>query len=291
MRDKSLLNRREVLQQISVVGIGAVISACSSNGGGSAAATPSPTRILVPTGGPTSVPSTATPVVTSTQGSAATSTATGVPSSTPTQPAAVTASPSPTFTVTPGDIACILTPEETIGPYFIDVGLARGDVREDRTGTRLRLVLQLVDTDGCTPIRDAVVNIWHADASGIYSGFANQPGGVDTTGETFLRGFQVTDANGRVELITVYPGWYSGRTPHIHARIHLDSTTVLITQLYFSETVTDTVYAQAPYSSRPHRDTTNTTDSIASNDLDELLLDVVAEDGGYAGSIVFGVNL
>ena len=111
------------------------------------------------------------------------------------------------------------------------------------------------------------------------------------TGETFLRGFQITDSNGRVEFTTVYPGWYTGRTPHIHVRIHLDSTTVLVTQVYFSESLTDTVYTQAPYSSRPNRDTTNSEDSIARNDLDELLLTVVSEGDGYAGSIVLGVDL
>lgn len=283
-RSQSLFNRREVLQQIGVVGIGAVVSACGSSNG-SVDATATPTRVLTPTTGPTSFPPTATP----TPGIAATATSTTAASRTPTQTAAATATSSPSHTVTPDDIACILSPEETLGPYFIDVGLARSDVREDRTGVELRLMLQLVDVDGCTPIRDAVVNIWHADASGVYSGFPNQPGGVDTTGETFLRGFQVTDANGRVAFTTVYPGWYTGRTPHIHVRIHLDSTTVLVTQLYFSEAVTDAVYAQAPYSARPNRDTTNATDFIARNDLDELLLDVVAENGGYAGSIVLGV--
>lgn len=289
-RKHSSFNRREVLQQIGALGIGTVISACGG-GSGNSEPTATPGRTSTPTVRPTDLLSTPTPIATSTQGTGATATATSPPASTATSPPASTATASPSFTTTPADIDCILSPEETIGPYFIDVGLARSDVREDRAGVRLRLVLQLVDVDGCTPIQDAVVNIWHADASGIYSGFPNQPGGIDTTGETFLRGFQITDANGRVELTTVYPGWYSGRTPHIHVRIHLDSTTVLVTQLYFAESLTDTVYAQAPYSSRPNRDTTNSSDSIARNDLDELSLNVVAENDGYAGSIVLGVDL
>jgi protocatechuate 3,4-dioxygenase beta subunit len=169
------------------------------------------------------------------------------------------------------------------------VGLARSDIRENRPGVSLRIALQLVDVDGCTPIRDAVINIWHADARGAYSGFPNQPGGIDTTGETFLRGFQITDANGRVEFTTIYPGWYTGRTPHIHVRAHLDATTVLVTQVYFPEDVTDAVYTQAPYDTRPNRDTTNEEDIIARNDLDELSLTVVAEDEGYASTIVFGI--
>lgn len=289
-REKSSLNRREVLQHMSVLSLGAVVSACSGNGSTvSNASTATPTRALTPTAIPTNPAATPTPVATATQGVAATSTAPAANTSTPTSPS--TATPSPSHTETPADIDCILSPEETLGPYFIDVGLARSDIREDRTGVELRLALQLVDVDGCTPIRDAVVNIWHCDAVGVYSGFPNQPGGIDATGETFLRGFQMTDANGRVEFTTVYPGWYTGRTPHIHVRVHLDSTTVLVTQVYFPETVTDAVYTQAPYDTRPTRDTTNTEDSIARNDLDELSLTVVAENGGYAGTIVFGAAL
>jgi protocatechuate 3,4-dioxygenase beta subunit len=295
-QEKTSLNRREVLQQMSVLGFGAVITACGSSNANRSA---TPTQALTPTTPPTGIPSTATPAATSTQGNVPTATSapvntatsTSAPTNTATQAAGSTATPSPTYTATPADIDCILSPQETLGPFFIDVGLARTDIREDSSGVQLRVALQLVDVDGCTPIRDAVVNIWQADARGAYSGFPNQPGGIDTTGETFLRGFQVTDANGRVEFTTVYPGWYTGRTPHIHVRIHLDSTTVLVTQVYFPEEVTDAVYAQAPYSARPNRDTTNSEDGIARNDLDELSLTVVADNGGYAATIVFGITL
>jgi protocatechuate 3,4-dioxygenase beta subunit len=191
--------------------------------------------------------------------------------------------------VTPDQISCVLTPQQTAGPFFIDVGLARADIREDRQGTALRLALTLVDAEGCTPIRDAVVNVWHTDAAGAYSGFPGQPGGIDTTGETFLRGFQLTDADGRVEFTTIYPGWYPGRTVHIHVRIHLDATSLLTTQVYFPESVTDAVHAESPYNSRGTRDTTNATDAIAGNGLDDLLLDIAAEGTGYAASIVLGV--
>jgi protocatechuate 3,4-dioxygenase beta subunit len=192
--------------------------------------------------------------------------------------------------VTPDDISCVLTPQQTQGPFFVDVGLARADIREDRAGTVLRLALTLVEAPGCTPIRDAVVNVWHTDAGGAYSGFPGQPGGIDTTGETFLRGFQLTDAAGRVQFTTIYPGWYPGRTVHIHVRIHLDATTVLVSQLYFPEGVTDAVHAGPPYDARGRRDTTNATDLIARNGLEDLLLDVVEEGGGYAASIVLGVS-
>jgi protocatechuate 3,4-dioxygenase beta subunit len=190
--------------------------------------------------------------------------------------------------VTPDQISCILSPQQTIGPYFIDVGLARSDVREDRQGVPLNLTLRVVDADGCTPIRDAVVNIWHADAAGVYSGFAGQPGGVDATGATFLRGFQITDPNGLVQFVTIYPGWYPGRTIHIHVRIHLDATTVLVTQLYFPEEVTDAVHALAPYASHGHRDTTNARDAIFAAD---VLLDLAADGDAYDAALILGAAL
>lgn len=286
-REKSSLKRRELLQHMSVIGLGAVVSACGgsgNNGSGDASPTPRATRTPLPTQAPTdpptSAPATATPMATATNSAVANT-------ATPTSPS--TATPSPTYTATPEDIACILTPEETIGPFFLDVGLARSDIREDLAGARLRLVLQLVDVDGCTPIRDVVANIWHADVNGRYSGFPNQLGGVDTTGQTFLRGFQITDANGRVEFTTIYPGWYPGRAVHIHVRFHLDASTILVSQLYFPEALTDAVYTLAPYNSRGNRDTSNSEDSIARNDLDELTLDAAAENDGYAASIVLGV--
>lgn len=279
------LRRREVLQRMAI-GLGAVVSGCGGGGDGSGTAATSATR--TPTRVPSATPS-ANGASTATRTPTDAAMRTATPSATSVASAASGASPTPT--VTPPDIACVLTPEQVLGPYFIDVGLARSDVREDRTGVPLRLALQLVDSDGCTPIRDAVVNIWHADAEGIYSGFAGQPGGVDTTGETYLRGFQLTDAEGRVEFTTVYPGWYDGRTVHIHVRVNLDASTVLVTQLYFPESVTDAVYATEPYSSRPDRDTTNDEDGVAGSSLDELLLELSAESDGYVGSIVFGVDL
>jgi protocatechuate 3,4-dioxygenase beta subunit len=189
----------------------------------------------------------------------------------------------------------VLSPQQTQGPYYLDLNLVRSDIREDRDGIQLRLALELLDVDNdCAPIRDAVVAVWHADASGVYSGFAGQPGGVDTTGETFLRGYQVTDANGRAEFITIYPGWYMGRTVHIHLMVHLGSSSVLTSQLYFDDSLTDAVYAQAPYDTRPDRDTTNDTDSVIRTggvtSLSQVVLDVVAEGTGYAATMVIGVT-
>jgi protocatechuate 3,4-dioxygenase beta subunit len=189
----------------------------------------------------------------------------------------------------------VLSPQQTEGPFYLDLDLLRSDIREDRQGLRLRLALQLVDADGCLPIRDALVNVWHTDAAGAYSGFPGQPGGVDTTGQTFLRGYQVSDANGRVEFITIYPGWYPGRTVHVHLLVHLDASRLLTSQLYFDDALTDEVHMLPEYAARGPRNTTNRSDAIIRSggvqSLDEVILEVVPDAAGLAASMVIGVAL
>ena len=132
--------------------------------------------------------------------------------------------------------SCTLTVEETEGPYYFDADKVRSDIREDREGTRLRLALRVLAADTCKPIPDAVVDIWHADAGGAYSGFD----GAGSCAQTrYLRGAQVTNKDGVAEFTTIYPGWYQGRTMHIHAKVHLDNATVLTTQLYFDDDALD----------------------------------------------------
>ncbi len=144
----------------------------------------------------------------------------------------------------------------------------------------LRLAVRVRGADACEALENAVVDIWHADAGGTYSGFE------DGAGETFLRGAQVTDRDGIVEFKTIYPGWYPGRTTHIHAKVHVDKQTVLTTQLYFPDELSDEVFAQAPYVSSG-RTVTNANDGI----FDESLMLAMAEDGdGYLGTISFDVE-
>lgn len=184
--------------------------------------------------------------------------------------------------------ACSLTPEMTAGPYYFDVDKVRGDVREDREGATLRLAIRVRDAE-CEPLPNAVVEIWHCDAQGLYSGFeaASRGGGEQRDEETYLRGAQVTGADGIVEFATIYPGWYRGRTTHIHAMVHLDRTSALTTQIYFDESVTAKVYEGAAYARDSERGTFNENDGI----FDAATLIAPAEQGGeYLSAISFDVR-
>ena len=169
---------------------------------------------------------------------------------------------------------CVLAEEETQGPYWFDVDNIRSDIREGRPGLALALALRVHDLSSCSvggavrPVPNAVVEIWHCDAGGVYSGFATAatrepPPGRPSDDGTYLRGAQATDANGVVRFTTIFPGWYPGRTTHIHGKVHLDRRTVLTTQLYFDDNLTEEIYrAIPPYTARTVRDTRNDTDSI-----------------------------
>jgi protocatechuate 3,4-dioxygenase beta subunit len=108
--------------------------------------------------------------------------------------------------------SCLLQREVTEGPYYLDLDLVRRHLRGDREGTPLTLRFQVVDVASCRPVKRAAVEIWHADADGKYSGVAGVAG-------NWLRGVQRTGAGGRVRFETIFPGWYRGRTPHIHMKV------------------------------------------------------------------------
>lgn len=189
------------------------------------------------------------------------------------------------------DATCRLWAEQDEGPYHLDHHPIRRDVTEDRFGVALTLGMGLRAYDG-SGLGDAVVEIWHCDAAGRYSGFSpfrsrNTRTAQSTeyvADEMFLRGSQVTDRDGRVEFRTIYPGWYPGRTVHVHviARAYGVTST---SQLYFPEPVTDVVFAQAPYTDRPGRDTTNATDTIFPTGGEPPVLDIVAAGDGYLAAI------
>lgn len=191
---------------------------------------------------------------------------------------------SPPASNTPG--SCTLYPQQTEGPYYVDGDTLRADLREDRQGTLLVLELQVLSADGCTPIADLAVDIWHCDAAGVYSGFQGQLGGLDTRGQIFLRGTQLTGPDGRVQFTTIYPGWYPGRTTHIHFKVHLSPTREVTSQLYFPEDLNREVYATEPYSAHGQKDTSNMADGFAGS---APLLALTSTLMGYAASMTITV--
>ena len=188
--------------------------------------------------------------------------------------------------VASGLITCVLAPEQTEGPYYVADAALRRDVREGRPGVLLTLRLTVVNASTCKPIKGAAVEIWHCDAGGVYSATSVQ----DTEDERFLRGVQRTDAKGLAIFKTVYPGWYQGRTVHIHTMVHVGGNVVHTGQLYFSDAVTDAVYRRSPYSARPSRTTRNAADSIYRNGGKRSTLKLAKTGSAYVGSITMGVQ-
>ena len=218
-----------------------------------------------------------------------------------------------------GSNTCTLTPSSTQGPYYFDADKIRSDIREDKQGKRLRVALKVQDSEKCAPLSNVVVEIWHCDAAGLYSGAESlstgggqppsgqappsggqppsagenagqEPGASDLTptdDKRYLRGAQVTNADGIVEFTTIWPGWYRGRTVHIHAMVHVGSDRVLTTQLMFDEALNTTVFAAEPYVSHTGRDTFNNNDNIFK---DAMLMKTTAEDDGYLGVMVFSAD-
>lgn len=185
----------------------------------------------------------------------------------------------------------VATPALTEGPYFVDEGLNRSDITVDPSngaisaGFPLRLgitVSQLV-AGVATPIAGAQVDLWHCDALGLYSDVAQE----GTSGKKFLRGYQMTDAHGNARFRTIYPGWYSGRTVHMHFKVRLFSgnqqTLEFTSQLFFDEAITDRIFTTAPYSQRGARNTRNDDDGIyQDDDKGTLLMLRLADDGSHA---------
>jgi protocatechuate 3,4-dioxygenase beta subunit len=196
---------------------------------------------------------------------------------------------------------CVVRPELTIGPYFVDDQLNRSDIRYDpledniSKGTPLVLNIHVLDAGNrCAPLEDAQVDVWHCDAMGIYSGVIERV--FNTRGQRFLRGYQLTDANGRVQFQTIYPGWYSGRTVHIHFTIRTKSPRgqdyQFTSQLFFRDAITDQVHSKKPYVKKGKRDTRNRDDKIFKMGGNQLLLNVRGDGAdGYIASINIGLDL
>ncbi|MCJ2033607.1 intradiol ring-cleavage dioxygenase [Methylobacterium sp. J-068] len=199
---------------------------------------------------------------------------------------------------TPSPLAegvCRLMPQTVEGPFYLDPKLVRDDIREDRPGLPLTLRLRVIEAGPCTPVPHARVDVWHADARGIYSGYRRQgdTGGLSTEGQTFLRGTQTSDAEGWVAFRTIYPGWYPGRATHVHFKVFLDARTLVTGQMYFPEPATAAVYRDAAYGNRAAaRDTLNAQDGIARHDDPAGIgLCTLAEDQtGRIASLIVGID-
>lgn len=193
--------------------------------------------------------------------------------------------------------SCIVRPEQTEGPYFVDEKLLRSDIRSDpsdgsvKDGTPLQLTFSVaqISNGSCVPLTGASVDIWHCDAAGVYSD-ASDPG-FNTKGQKYLRGYQVTDSNGLATFITIYPGWYQGRTVHIHFKIRTDSGYEFTSQLFFDDTFTDKVFEQEPYASKGIRTLRNDGDNIYRDGGDQLLLTCTEATEGYASTFDIGLQI
>lgn len=197
---------------------------------------------------------------------------------------------------------CVVVPRQTDGPYFLDERLQRQDIRSDpsdessRPGLPLRLRLQLSTLAGeqCAPLQDAVVDLWQCDALGEYAGVEDRL--YDTRGKRYLRGYQRSDSAGRVEFLTIYPGWYPSRAVHIHIKVRTQPDSPqgqeFATQLYFEDSLSDRVYQQAPYAGREARPTRNGNDRIFQrNGGEQLVLQVVENDEESGLEADFGFAL
>jgi protocatechuate 3,4-dioxygenase beta subunit len=255
--EENQLTRRRVLGMLGATGLGVLAAACSGGDGSDTSAT--------------------------TRGTSATSgSGTGGSS-------------------TGSNASCVLTPEVTEGPYYIDADLVRSDITEGKPGTPVELAIAVVDADGCTPVRDAAVDIWHTDASGIYSGYeaaatgapggGGRGGGGATDSTRYLRGTQVTGADGVATFQTIYPGWYRGRTVHIHMKVHVNSSERHTGQLFFADDLNDAVYETAPYSERGAPDMRNDDDDIYAQAGGRSAEVAMTPSGnGYRGTITVGIQ-
>jgi protocatechuate 3,4-dioxygenase beta subunit len=211
-------------------------------------------------------------------------------------PVPVQAQPAAANRLLPGANVCVLTAQEEDGPFYFDPKLQRADITEGKTGVPLGLLLQVVEAHGCAPLKGARIDVWHADAIGYYSGYPGQGDAhdVSTSDQHFLRGTQLTNDEGQASFTTIYPGWYRGRTAHIHCKVFLDDRSVLTTQLYFPDALSEYIYRNIkPYNTRAHeRDTVNATDyviRVSGNDRTSFC-NIREEADRYLASLVIGVD-
>jgi protocatechuate 3,4-dioxygenase beta subunit len=204
-----------------------------------------------------------------------------------------------------GSGSCIVTPDEVEGPYPYPGGeltnpLNRADVTGGQTGVPLTLTFTVVNTNNnCAVISNARVDIWHCNKDGYYSGYGSQNGGTLGTqsyvGQTWLRGYQLTDATGKATFNTIYPGWYQGRATHIHLEVFVSNVLKKTGQITFAETISDLVHQSSLYAAHGINTMRNASDGIFNNSATDLANETVALAGsvaaGYSGNYTIGIAL
>jgi protocatechuate 3,4-dioxygenase beta subunit len=198
---------------------------------------------------------------------------------------------------------CIVRPAQTEGPFFVDGELERSDIRFDahsrdaRPGTPLKLRFNVARMAGasCTPLAGAQVHVWHSDASGVYSDTGVRRAAA--TSSQFLRGYQLTDTTGAAQFLTIFPGWYAGRTAHIHFKIRIPAASgstahaqEFTSQLYFDDALSDQVFAAAPYNTHGKRELRNADDFLYRSGGKRLMLELQPDGAGYVGSFDIDVQ-
>jgi len=212
--------------------------------------------------------------------------------SSPTNPSSTTTSSSSTGGTTAAS-SCVVSPEETAGPYPDRTGMIgnsafyRQDITEGKSGLPLTLALTVVNVNsGCTPVTNATVEIWQCDATGTYSEYGT------SAGQTFLRGLQTTDGSGRVTFKTIYPGWYMGRATHIHLEVFVNGAAVKTTQIAFPEDVSSSVYRTGVYATHGQNSTTNSGDNVFSDGTDHELAALSGDtSSGYTATLAVGISV
>jgi protocatechuate 3,4-dioxygenase beta subunit len=177
------------------------------------------------------------------------------------------------------------TPHVNVGPYYYDSMLNRSNITETKTGVPITFRFTVLDAN-CKPIAGAVVDVWHCDVAGVYSAYASQ----NTTGQLWLRGFQITDAHGQATFTSIFPGWYSGRLTHLHGKIFLNGVQKDTTNFFFPKTVETAVYNSPLYASRGQNSVTVAQDVELKGDTaayNALMMTVTGDvTSGYVASYV-----
>ena len=225
------------------------------------------------------------------------SVASGAPSAGSSTAAAATAAPSASVAAAASSLpSCVVVPELTEGPYYVNENLDRSDIRIDTSdgstseGAVLTIdwVVSQADGSACIPLEGVLVDVWHCDAAGEYSDVGSEQG------HDYLRGYQHTDASGKARIVTIYPGWYQGRAVHIHFKIRTDAAAAtgleFTSQLFFDDAFSNAVYSTGVYASKGVPDVGNANDGIFQQSQGMTLLNVVKDGDGYKATFEIAVQ-